>query len=362
MLNNLSNFCLQNSDEIQNIYNIISYRSNQYFTLYHNKTITSYEILSMINKEFNNHNNIDNIEKALLSYFPYITFPQNIIFIFKILTYISYNNIGNLIIDLDKDGYDINNINSNSGSSSIDISSNYKKSDRNRIKLISCLKDIKFFYPSLIINVYIFDRIDEKYNYIFNYIDNLFCRKASIYSYYVDMKSFLEENKKIKFSKLFYIKFTDTNIEDDSNNYINNKSKLIINKYEKGITFGTFDLFHYGHDSILKRCRNFCDYLCLGLSSDELNKKKGKKSIYDYNMRKKMIESPSEKYVDMVFKEESLEDKDKHIIENKSNILMMGDDWLGKFDWVSCNVLYMERTPNISTTMLKEYINNNNKI
>ena len=64
MLNTLSNFCLQNSDEIQNIYNIINYRSNQYFTLYHNKTITSYEILSMINKEFNNEELINKIKNG----------------------------------------------------------------------------------------------------------------------------------------------------------------------------------------------------------------------------------------------------------------------------------------------------------
>ena len=149
MSNNLSYFCLQNSEEIHNIYNIINHRSNQYFTLYHNKTITSYEILNSLNKENNN----DNIEKILLSYFPYITFTENIIFIFKILIYISCNNIGNLIIDLDNDEYDNNNI--NSCCSICDSYISYKKTDRNKVRIISCLKDIKFFYPNLIINVYI---------------------------------------------------------------------------------------------------------------------------------------------------------------------------------------------------------------
>ena len=162
------------------------------------------------------------------------------------------------------------------------------------------------------------------------------------------------------FPKLFYIKFSDICPLNGSNvkSINNNKSKLIINKYEKGITFGTFDLFHFGHDNILKRCRNFCEYLCLGLSSDELNMQKGKTSVYEYEKRKNIIETGDEKYVDMIFKEESLEYKNNYVTEMGADILMMGDDWIGKFDWVLCDVLYMERTPNISTTMLKEQINN----
>jgi glycerol-3-phosphate cytidylyltransferase len=161
-----------------------------------------------------------------------------------------------------------------------------------------------------------------------------------------------QQNEKIKFPKLFYIKFPGNLAHNN-----NDTKKLILSKYSKGITFGTFDLFHFGHDNILKRCRNYCDYLCLGLSSDELNIKKGKTSIYDYNKRKNMIETSCECYVDMIFKEEFLEYKDRYIKENNCDILMMGDDWLEKFDWVSCTVLYMERTPNISTTMLKEQMN-----
>jgi glycerol-3-phosphate cytidylyltransferase len=105
----------------------------------------------------------------------------------------------------------------------------------------------------------------------------------------------------------------------------------------------------------------FCEYLCLGLSSDELNLIKGKISVDNYEKRKKIIEDAGEKYVDFVFKEESLEQKNDYVTQMDAEILMMGDDWVGKFDWVSCDVLYMERTPNISTTMLKEQIKSNNK-
>jgi glycerol-3-phosphate cytidylyltransferase len=310
MPNTLSHFCLENPEKFQDIYNIINMKSDQEYLLYHNKALTSYEILHVFNNEYDNINNI------LLQNFPDITFSNIMIQTFIILIHISCNYIGNIIINIE---YDI----------------------------IECIKDIKFFYPYLVINYYIFTPIDEKYNEVFENIDNLYCRKASTYSHYIDMKSNIEniENRTTKkFPKLFYIKFKDTS----------NANTLITAKYEKGITFGTFDLFHFGHDNILKRCRNYCNYLCLGLSSDELNIKKGKTSIYDYNKRKDMIESSSEFYVDMVFKEEYLEYKDKYIIENGCDILMMGDDWLEKFDWVSCDVLYMERTPNISTTMLKE--------
>jgi glycerol-3-phosphate cytidylyltransferase len=311
MANTLSHFCLENPEKIQDIYNIINIKSDQEYLLYHNKTLTSYEILHLFDNEYGNINNI------LLQYFPDIIFSKNNIQTFIILIHISCNYIGNIIIN-------------------------------NEYDIIEYIKDIKFFYPNLVINSYIFTPIDEKYNEAFENIDNLYCRKATTYSHYIDMKSNTKNTTK-KFPKLFYIKFKDAS----------NADTVIMNKYEKGITFGTFDLFHFGHDNILKRCRNYCNYLCLGLSSDDLNIKKGKTSIYNYNKRKDMIEGSSEFYVDMVFKEEYLEYKDKYIVENGCDILMMGDDWLEKFDWVSCNVLYMERTPNISTTMLKEQINEN---
>jgi glycerol-3-phosphate cytidylyltransferase len=99
----------------------------------------------------------------------------------------------------------------------------------------------------------------------------------------------------------------------------------------------------------------FCEYLYLGLSSDELNMKKGKTSVDNYEKRKNFIEEAQ--MGNEIFKEESLEYKDDYVLQTGAEILMMGDDWVGKFDWVSCDVLYMERTPNISTSMLKEQTN-----
>ena len=123
------------------------------------------------------------------------------------------------------------------------------------------------------------------------------------------------------------------------------------------ITFGTFDLFHIGHLNILKRCKDEGEYLIVGISSDELNSKKGKTSIISLHDRMEIVKSI--KYVDEVFVEESLDDKDNYIKKYKADMLIMGDDWLDKFNWVSCNVKYLERTPNISSSHLKEIFKNN---
>lgn len=123
---------------------------------------------------------------------------------------------------------------------------------------------------------------------------------------------------------------------------------------KKIITFGTFDLFHIGHLNILKRAKKQGDYLIVGVSSDELNEKKGKKSIIPLKDRIQIIDSL--KCVDEVFIEESLELKDQYIKQYGADILVMGDDWKDKFNWVSCSVLYLERTPNISSTIIKSVL------
>lgn len=122
------------------------------------------------------------------------------------------------------------------------------------------------------------------------------------------------------------------------------------------ITFGTFDLFHIGHLNILKRCKNIGDYLIVGVSSDELNKYKGKDSIIPLNERIEIIRSI--KYVDEVFVEERLDLKREYILKYNIDILVMGDDWKNKFNDMPCKVIYLERTPNISTSNLKKYIKN----
>lgn len=126
---------------------------------------------------------------------------------------------------------------------------------------------------------------------------------------------------------------------------------------KKVITFGTFDVFHIGHVRLLKRAKQQGDYLIVGISSDELNiSKKGRAPVYPLASRQEIIESL--RFVDEVFVEESLEKKRQYINDFKADILLMGDDWEGKFDEFSdiCEVRYLPRTPSISTTELIEII------
>ncbi len=123
------------------------------------------------------------------------------------------------------------------------------------------------------------------------------------------------------------------------------------------ITFGTFDVFHVGHINILERAKALGDYLIVGVSSDELNfSKKKRYPIYSQVDRVKIISSL--RFVDEVFIEESLELKKDYIVNFKADKLVMGDDWLGRFDWVKdvCDVVYLPRTPSISTTEIIEIV------
>lgn len=123
------------------------------------------------------------------------------------------------------------------------------------------------------------------------------------------------------------------------------------------ITFGTFDLFHVGHLRILERARTYGDYLIVGVSTDTLNYSKKKKNpIYNQEDRKRIIKAL--KVVDDVFDEESLELKGEYIKKYNADVLVMGNDWEGKFDMFKdiCEVVYLERTPSISTTEIIEII------
>lgn len=130
------------------------------------------------------------------------------------------------------------------------------------------------------------------------------------------------------------------------------------------LTFGTFDLFHPGHVKILQRAKALGKTLIVGLSTDELNySKKSRYPIYTFNQRKLILESM--KCVDHVFPEESLELKEHYIKAYRANILVMGDDWKGKFDQFKndeLDVVYLERTADISTTYILQKIKNTVKI
>ena len=123
------------------------------------------------------------------------------------------------------------------------------------------------------------------------------------------------------------------------------------------ITFGTFDVFHVGHLNIFERALSYGDRLVVGISTDALSiSKKGRSPVYSQQERSAIVAAL--RCVDEVFWEESLEEKEQYIRRYNADVLVMGDDWAGKFDWLSglCAIEYLPRTPAISTTELIEKI------
>ena len=123
---------------------------------------------------------------------------------------------------------------------------------------------------------------------------------------------------------------------------------------KKVITYGTFDLLHYGHINLLQRAKALGDYLIVALSTDEFNEQsKGKVTYFSYEERKRLLEAI--RYVDLVIPEENWEQKISDVKEFKVDTFVMRNDWEGKFDFLKdyCEVVYLERTPEISTTKIK---------
>ncbi|HEQ3516416.1 TPA: adenylyltransferase/cytidyltransferase family protein [Vibrio cholerae] len=127
------------------------------------------------------------------------------------------------------------------------------------------------------------------------------------------------------------------------------------------ITYGTFDLFHVGHVRLLKRLREIGDKLIVGISSDEFNEVKGKKSFFSYEERAEIVAAC--KYVDHVFPEHDWGQKQDDIKKYGVSIFAMGNDWEGKFDFLSdlCEVRYLHRTEDISTTKIKKNLSSLSK-
>lgn len=123
---------------------------------------------------------------------------------------------------------------------------------------------------------------------------------------------------------------------------------------KKVLTYGTFDLLHWGHINILKRAKDLGDYLVVALSTDEFNALKHKQAFHSYENRKVILEAI--RYVDEVIPENDWDQKISDVQNHDIDIFVMGDDWEGKFDFLKdyCEVVYLPRTDGISTTQIKE--------
>ena len=125
---------------------------------------------------------------------------------------------------------------------------------------------------------------------------------------------------------------------------------------KKVITYGTFDLLHYGHVNLLQRAKKLGDYLIVAISTDEFNwNEKQKKCYFPYEKRKQLLEAI--RYVDLVIPEESWDQKRTDVHDYQADVFVIGDDWKGKFDFLreeGVEVVYLPRTPEISSTRIKK--------
>lgn len=122
------------------------------------------------------------------------------------------------------------------------------------------------------------------------------------------------------------------------------------------LTYGTFDLFHIGHLNLLKRARELGDRLIVAVSTDEFNATKGKTTLMPFEHRVELVRSV--RFVDEVIAESNWEQKISDVQKHKVDVFVMGSDWQGKFDFLKpyCEVVYLPRTDNVSSTDLKKAI------
>jgi len=127
---------------------------------------------------------------------------------------------------------------------------------------------------------------------------------------------------------------------------------------KKVITYGTYDLLHNGHINLLRRAKEYGDYLIVAISTDEFNALKGKKAYYTFEQRKAILEAI--RFVDEVIPENAWEQKIEDVQNHNVDVFVMGDDWEGKFDFLKdyCEVIYLPRTVGISTTKIKKDLKN----
>ena len=122
------------------------------------------------------------------------------------------------------------------------------------------------------------------------------------------------------------------------------------------ITYGSFDLLHYGHISLLRRAKSMGQYLIVGLSTEGFSELKGKQCFFTYEEREELLEAV--RYVDLVIPETCWEQKIEDIETYHVDVFVIGDDWKGEFDFLKdhCQVVYLPRTPEISTTEIKKNV------
>ncbi len=124
---------------------------------------------------------------------------------------------------------------------------------------------------------------------------------------------------------------------------------------KKVITYGTFDLFHIGHYNILKRAKACGDYLIVGVTGENYDAERGKLSVQD-SLSKRIENVKKTGFADMIIVEEYLGQKISDIIKYNVDVLAIGSDWKGKFDHLRkyCEVIYLERTKDISSTQIRQ--------
>jgi len=128
---------------------------------------------------------------------------------------------------------------------------------------------------------------------------------------------------------------------------------------KKIITYGTFDTFHHGHYFLLERAAELGDHLTVCVSTDEFNSQKGKRALFNWETRCRIIQNLS--FVDKVLPEDNWSQKINDVLENRIDIFAIGEDWKGKFDFLKdyCEVVYIPRTKNISSTIIRKIANAN---
>ena len=149
--------------------------------------------------------------------------------------------------------------------------------------------------------------------------------------------------------------------EEDMPKFYLSSDECASHELKRVLTYGTFDILHYGHIRLLRRAAALGDYLVVALSTDEFNAGKGKDSFYSYEIRKEILEAC--RYVDLVIPEESWEQKLDDVKKYGIDIVVMGSDWEGdpRFEYLKehCEVVYLDRTENISTTDVKSRLQAN---